>query len=203
MKKGIAFVVLSFLSIVLFAGNLTVDKQVNSLPYETLSASEVEGIMQMSEEEKLARDVYLELYETWDLPVFYNIAQSEQTHMDAVKTLIEKYNLKDPITDEDFENIGVFKNEELQNLFNELLSLGEKSLSDALKVGATIEDVDIFDLEELLKSTDNEDTKFIYNNLMKGSENHMRSFIKNLDKLDKTYTPQFISLERFREILKF
>lgn len=58
--------------------------------------------MQMREEEKLARDVYLELYETWDLPVFYNIAQSEQTHMGAVKTLIEKYNLKDPITDEDF-----------------------------------------------------------------------------------------------------
>ncbi|ACJ76365.1 hypothetical protein H17ap60334_07163 [Thermosipho africanus H17ap60334] len=203
MKKVIAFAVLNFLSIVLFAGNLTVDKQVNSLPYETLSASEVEGIMQMREEEKLARDVYLELYKTWDLPVFYNIAQSEQTHMDAVKTLIEKYNLKDPITDEDFENIGVFKNEELQNLFNELLSLGEKSLSDALKVGATIEDLDIFDLEELLKSTDNEDIKFIYNNLMKGSENHMRSFIKNLDKLGKTYTPQFISLERFREILKF
>jgi hypothetical protein len=110
MKKVIAFAVLNFLSIVLFAGNLTVDKQVNSLPYETLSASEVEGIMQMREEEKLARDVYLELYKTWDLPVFYNIAQSEQTHMDAVKTLIEKYNLKDPITDEDFENIGVFKN---------------------------------------------------------------------------------------------
>lgn len=192
---------LGLISIVLFAGNVSVYEQVNSLPYETLSESEVESILQMREEEKLARDVYLVLYEIWDLPIFNNIAQSEQTHMDAVKALIEKYELEDAITDESDDSIGIFKNEGLQELFYELVSLGKQSLIYALKVGATIEDLDIYDLEEFFKITDNEDIQFVYNNLMKGSENHMRAFIKNLDKFGGTYVPQFITEERFEGII--
>lgn len=201
MKKGLAFIMLGLISIVLFAGNVSVYEQVNSLPYETLSESEVESILQMREEEKLARDVYLVLYEIWDLPIFNNIAQSEQTHMDAVKALIEKYELEDAITDESDDSIGIFKNEGLQELFYELVSLGKQSLIYALKVGATIEDLDIYDLEEFFKITDNEDIQFVYNNLMKGSENHMRAFIKNLDKFGGTYVPQFITEERFEGII--
>ena len=43
----------------------------------------------MREEEKLARDVYLTLYDIWGTPAFNNIASSEQTHMDAVLMLID------------------------------------------------------------------------------------------------------------------
>ena len=42
----------------------------------------------MREEEKLARDVYSELATAWDLGVFWNIAESEQQHMDAVLDLL-------------------------------------------------------------------------------------------------------------------
>ncbi|MDP2030099.1 MAG: DUF2202 domain-containing protein [Thiobacillus sp.] len=45
----------------------------------------------MREEEKLARDVYLTLYETWGLAVFSNIASSEQSHMDALLKLLRTY----------------------------------------------------------------------------------------------------------------
>lgn len=73
----------------------------------TLNASEVDSVLFMVEEEKLARDVYLTLYDKWGLITFSNIARSEQRHVDAVKYIIEKYGLEDPTIDE----IGVFKNE--------------------------------------------------------------------------------------------
>lgn len=49
----------------------------------------------MREEEKLARDVYLTFGEKWGLTLFTNIAKSEQTHTDAVKTLLDRYEIKD------------------------------------------------------------------------------------------------------------
>ncbi len=71
-------------------------ESVLSLSYQALNSSEVQGILYMREEEKLARDVYLKLYEMWKLPIFKNIAESEQIRMDLVKALIIKYNLTDP-----------------------------------------------------------------------------------------------------------
>ena len=38
------------------------------------AAAEVEALQYMREEEKLARDVYLALYEEWQLPIFQTIA---------------------------------------------------------------------------------------------------------------------------------
>ena len=41
---------------------------------ELLSDAEAQGILYMREEEKVARDVYTALYETWGLTVFQAIA---------------------------------------------------------------------------------------------------------------------------------
>ena len=54
-----------------------------------ISDEEATGLIFMREEEKLARDVYLTLYDVWETAVFDNIASSEQTHMDAVLMLID------------------------------------------------------------------------------------------------------------------
>ncbi|MBO8161852.1 MAG: DUF2202 domain-containing protein [Thermosipho sp. (in: Bacteria)] len=198
LKRVSVFVitVLIFSASLLVMGG-TVSDTVNALPYETLSASETESILQMREEEKLARDVYLTLYEIWGIRTFYNIAQSEQQHMDAVKALLDKYEIEDPVIDE----IGVFQNEDLQDLYFELIKLGKNSITDALIVGATIEDLDIYDLDEFLKITDNQDIEFVYNNLRDGSENHMRAFVSQLSRYGKTYSPVYISVEEFNEII--
>ena len=71
----------------------------------------------MREEEKLAHDVYVTLYAQWDLPIFQNISRSEQTHTDAVKTLIDRYGLTDPAS----SKVGVFTNPDLQALYNDLV----------------------------------------------------------------------------------
>ena len=65
----------------------------------SLTQAEIDALWFMREEEKLARDVYLVLAEKWDLGLFWNIAESEQQHMDAVLKLLKKYGLEDPAGD--------------------------------------------------------------------------------------------------------
>lgn len=168
-----------------------------NLPKEDLSEEEIAGLTLMREEEKLARDVYLALYEEWNAPIFNNIAQSEQQHTDMVKVLLDKYEIGDLFIDE----AGVFSNQDLAGLYSELVTLGSQSLIDALTVGMTIEDLDIYDLENALESVDNTDIQTVYENLMKGSRNHLRSFYSQLTALSGTYEPQYISVEEFEAIL--
>ncbi|NJE75703.1 DUF2202 domain-containing protein [Thermococcus sp. ES12] len=172
---------------------------VSAMPYQELSQDEIDVILYMREEEKLARDVYLVLYNETGLPVFQNIARSEQTHMDMVLSLIEKYNLSDPV---DGMTVGEFNSTEMQELYEELVSKGSESELEALKVGALIEEIDIKDLKEWLKRTDNEDVKAVFESLMAGSENHLRAFTRLMEnRYDVTYSPQVLSLEEYINIV--
>ncbi|MEO2069575.1 MAG: DUF2202 domain-containing protein, partial [Desulfurobacteriaceae bacterium] len=173
---------------------------VENLPKQSLSEEEIRDLLYMREEEKLARDVYLTLSKIYPIPVFRNIAKSEQQHMNMVGVLIRKYNLEDPVK-ETGNRIGVFKDQKLQKLYNQLVEKGKRSLIDALQVGATIEDVDIKDLEDAIERTDNKDIKVVYQNLMKGSRNHIRAFVRILRRFGGDYKPQFISEKEFKKIL--
>ncbi|WP_077287325.1 MULTISPECIES: DUF2202 domain-containing protein [unclassified Thermosipho (in: thermotogales)] len=177
---------------------VSIKDQLISMPKQALSSDEISGLLIMREEEKLARDVYFKLYELWKVQIFLNISKSEQTHMDTVKILLDKYNIDDPVK-EDVK--GKFVNQELQKLYNELIEIGSKSYKDALVVGMIIEDLDIADLQSCIQKTDNEDIKAVYKNLMKGSRNHMRSFYRNLKNIGGDYTPQHITKEEFEAII--
>jgi len=171
---------------------------VSSLPKEPLSIYERESLAFMREEEKLARDVYLNLYQKWGATIFQNIASSEQTHMDAVLVLLKKYSLPDPVGS---NGSGVFVNSDLQEAYQELVNFGNQSLLNAYIVGATIEDLDIYDISDALELVDNADIKLVYNRLMDGSENHLVSFYKSILNAGGTYTPQFITQEQFDAIV--
>ncbi|MGY4707710.1 DUF2202 domain-containing protein [Candidatus Bipolaricaulota sp. J31] len=168
-----------------------------AIPPQPISGDEVMGILYMREEEKLALDVYTYLYEKWGLPIFANIAASEKTHVAAMGLLIERYNLEDPMSDEP----GVFTNQELQELYDELVARGSESLVEALKVGALIEEVDIVDIQGYLEKVNNEDIKLVYENLLKGSRNHLRAFVATLESYGVTYEPQVLSPEAYQEIV--
>ena len=155
----------------------------------TLSADEIAGLQFMREEEKLARDVYLTLYQKWGVTTFNNIASSEATHMASIKTLLDRYGIADPAAG---QPIGVFTNPELQALYNQLIAQGSQSLAAALQVGVTIEQVDIRDLQTRLASTTHSDIKSVYNNLLRGSTNHLRAFTNQLQTQTGTVTqPQY------------
>ncbi|MEA3508503.1 MAG: DUF2202 domain-containing protein [Synergistota bacterium] len=176
----------------------TVDSIAASAPLEELSREEIDGLLQMREEEKLARDVYTALYAKWKLPIFRNIAESEQQHTDMVKTLLGKYELQDPMKN---DTPGVFEKQELQSLYDNLVARGSGSLSDALLAGAAVEDLDIYDLEELMQSADNADIRIVYQNLMKGSRNHLRSFAAQIAREGKTYRASYLTQEAVDDIV--
>lgn len=154
-------------------------------PIGVLTPEEEEWILYMAEEEKLARDVYLNYYDKWGSQVFSNIAGSEQTHMDSMALLIDRYGLENPVNDER----GVFTNQDLQAVYNDLVSSGAVSEIDALKNSAYIEELDIVDLDDAIASTDKQDLILVYNNLRSGSENHLRAFIRNLGVLQPGFEP--------------
>ncbi len=168
------------------------------LPTESLSEAEQIDLVYMREEEKLARDVYQTLYEKWSVQIFANIAQSEQTHTETIRDLLEKYDITDPVTD---DSVGVFQNKDLQSLYNNLTSQGAVSEVEAFRVGALIEELDIKDLQEAMVRTDNADIKFAYENLVRASRNHLRSFTKQLTTRGEIYTPKYISEEDYLVII--
>lgn len=178
---------------------LSMRPQIESMDTQSLSAQEREGLVFMREEEKLARDVYIALYDVWGLNIFSNISQSEQTHTESVRALLVKYNIEDPVVD---DAVGVFTNKDLAQLYVALVEQGKGSVEEALKVGALIEDLDIKDLQEWISDTDNDDIKLVYENLMRGSRNHLRSFVSQIKSRGETYVPEYITIEEFETILE-
>ena len=157
----------------------------------TISPEEAADLQFMREEEKLAHDVYVTLYEKWGLRVFANISRSEQQHTEAVAYLLDRYDISDPAAGND---LGTFTDAKLQALYDQLVAQGSESVTDALKVGAAIEEIDILDLQERLAATDNAAIERVYNSLLAGSENHLRAFVSNLkSRTGETYAPQYLS----------
>jgi hypothetical protein len=163
-----------------------------------LTQAEIDGLFYMREEEKLAHDVYANLYQTWGLPIFKNISNSEQSHFDALGVLIQRYGLADPAKSQP----GVFTNPDLQAMYNDLVSQGKASITEALKVGATIEEIDILDLQTRLAQTQRSDIQQVYQNLENGSRNHLNAFATTLKtQTGEEYSPQYLSLDVYNEIL--
>lgn len=163
-----------------------------------LNAAEAESLLFMVEEEKLARDVYLALYQKWELPVFQNISNSEQAHMNAISRLITRYGLTNPVQSAP----GKFTDPALQSLYTQLVARGSGSIGEALKVGGLIEEIDILDLQTRLGETSRTDIQQVYNNLMNGSYNHLRAFSATLKtQTGETYQPQKLSLADYQAIV--
>lgn len=155
-----------------------------------LTEEEISALQFMREEEKLAHDVYVTLYEQWDLRLFNNIARSEQQHTDSVAYLLERYDVDDPAADTEF---GEFVDPALQELYDDLIAQGSKSVEEALKVGAAIEEIDIMDLEERLDDVTNAEVRRVFENLTFGSENHLRAFANNIEtQTGEAYAPQYM-----------
>ena len=205
MKRVLVFFSLWVINVILtscqkdeVSTNPQISEQINMYPKEAISLDEKNSLLVMREEEKLAFDVYIALSKKWGLNVFNNISSSELTHTTAILTLLNKYNIADPVGN---KTNGVFENATLQILYNKLVAQGLLSFTEAVKVGATIEDLDIFDLQEWQKKVDNQDINFVYDNLTKGSRNQLRSFYSQVLNQNSTYRAQYITQTEFDAII--
>jgi hypothetical protein len=180
-----------------FSGNVIDSESSQSVDY-----NEELHLVYMRGEEKLARDVYTTFSMLYPRArVFGNIDDAEQTHMDAVRDKLAQYDITDPNT---IDNIGVFTGKEFGKSFREayllLVKRGERSKLDALYVGAYVEELDIRDIDlcpdEIISQnngvysaddcgrayTDNPDIKRLLNALLKGSESHLRAYVRNIER---------------------
>jgi hypothetical protein len=169
-----------------------------SVSISQLSPQEAESLSFMREEEKLARDVYITLYEQWNNEVFSNISSSEQRHMEIMRSRLEDYGLTDPVTD---DSVGVFNNPELQELYWELVARGQNSELDALYVGGFIEEFDIIDLQNAIGASEHADVTRSYQKLMRGSGNHLRAFVRQIENRGIPYEAQKMSQDEVDSIL--
>lgn len=151
-----------------------------------LTADEIAGLEWIREEEQLAHDVYVALGDLWGLRIFENIASSETAHIDAVSDLLDRYGIDDPAQGNE---PGTFTNPEIQALHDRLVADGSASLEAALKVGAVIEELDISDLQARAAATDVPAITTVYNNLERGSRNHLRAFASQLESRGVAYEP--------------
>lgn len=185
MNKLLIFFILCF-TVQTFALKINIESKISMGSCESLrhddaklSNEERNGLIHMRIEEKLARDVYITLGEIWSVRIFQNIQKSEQRHMNAMKRLIDYYNISDPAENDE---VGVFSIVEFQKLYDELVEKGKTSYQDAMLVGRAIEELDISDLEIQLGLTDNSDIKNVYENLKEASKRHLNAFNRHIVK---------------------
>ena len=177
----------------------------------------------MCEEEKLARDVYITLGTRYpDSRIFGQIDDSEERHKCAVADMLEKYGIPNPSTN---DNVGVFTGEDygwyFTEKYNALISRGSASELEALYVGAFIEELDMLDINQCPKViiethdviddpsdcgkvyTEKEDIQRLYGSLLEGSENHLRGYVRNIEKQigAGNYEAQVLTQEQVDDIL--
>lgn len=127
----------------------------------------------MVQEEKMARDLYLEFAEQYGARQFTNIARSEQKHMEAVRVLLARYGIADPTQG---DAVGEFDDRRIQAMYDDWYAKGMESLTKAAKVGITVEKVDIKDINDMLADKPAADISMVLKNLKAGSYNHLGAF---------------------------
>lgn len=164
--------------------------------YTGLSQVEIDSLLFMREEEKVARDSYLVLGELWGMVIFANISEAEQRHLDAMKALIDCYRLDDPVID----GVGLFTDPNLQQLFDDLVDKGQQSAMEGLYVGALIEETDIVDIQSSIDNSSHDRIISTYESLLCGSRNHLRAFVRQIENNGGSYAPTVMDPAAFWEI---
>ena len=174
-------------------------QQLDGLPATDLDEHERDDMLLMREEEKIARDVYLQLFTRWGIRPFENISGSEQVHMDMLQMLLQRHGVPDPVLG---LPVGHFGTEKMQALHDTLLDQGLQSLPDAVAVGLLIEELDIADLRLARARTGHADSLQVYAELERGSRNHLRAFYRWQQRLGLHYKPAHLGTTDFEEIAR-
>jgi hypothetical protein len=159
---------------------------------DQLTEDQKYSLAYMWHEEKLAKEIYLELNKLHPAQQLENIAtNSEVKHIATVQEVVAHYDIN--ITNlADYEvsysqaeldsmPVGVFAVPKIQDLYNTLYDIGSASKQAALEVGCMVEVVDITDLDEFLVTAgDNQYIIDAFTFLRDGSYTHYWAFDSGL-----------------------
>jgi hypothetical protein len=142
-----------------------------------LTEQEKDDLLFMWEEEKMARDIYSLMNQKYQAKVFQNIGASEKKHMDSVKNLLTQVGLSTPANE---NQIGLFTNPIIIDMYTDLLYRGNQSYQEALQVGMDIEVTDIADLNLRIQNARDPGIIKVYEALREASINHKAAFERQL-----------------------
>lgn len=171
----------------MMAPGLTVEGEASTADAASLAA--------MAEEERMARDLYLEFAETWDERPFDMLAHAEDRHLGAVERMLEAYGLEIPGADAER---GEFADAAVQRLYDDLLAQGSESVTAALEVVALVEETDIADLRA--QDVDSDAIADLYAHLEHGSERHLTAAVRELDDAGVDYEASVLDADEIAEI---
>ena len=174
----------------------------------TLTQEAKNTLSYMGNEERLAHDVYLNLYNYHlangdEIKQLNNIgSSSEKTHIEIVQALVKKYiTSPDEFTNIDSTELnysqtpvedmqmGTYDISSIQNLYDALYAKGIQSPQDALEVGCMVEVTDINDLTQkiaIAEDSNASDLVQAFEFLRDGSYSHYWAFDKGLKNMGIT-----------------
>lgn len=138
----------------------------------TLTDAQKQELRAQAEHEKLARDTYVAYFESTGDYRFERIAASEDQHLEAIRMLLDRYDLTDPTAGLDE---GEFTSDAVEGTYREYLAEGG-DLESALEVAQGIEKDDIADLEKATDGLDAPDVEQVYEHQIRASEHHLAAF---------------------------
>jgi hypothetical protein len=140
----------------------------------TLTPGQMATLQSMSEEEKLARDLYQAFADRYPAAVFDRIGAAEDQHLAAVRALLTRYGLSDPTAG---KAAGQFATASVQATYDRLLAQGQASQTAALSVGQQVEQVDIDALQQAAGGLQAPDVVRVYQHLLAASQHHLAMFV--------------------------
>lgn len=163
-----------------------------------LSDAQKNNLAELYNEEKLAHDIYQQFYLQHNFTPFSHITASEEYHMSRVAEVMVSYKLTVPQLAP-----GVFDIAKFQTAYDKWLPKGLADGQEACMIAAYIEEMDILDLLNAINNiAEADDIEAMYQELMSGSENHLRAYNRFLEKqFGVDYQPQLMDQAMFDAII--
>ena len=159
---------------------------------------ELQALAYIHEEERLARDVYFEMFKLWGLSIFKSISEEEQEHINVTAHFLRIFNINNLYST---ESPGQYANNDLTLLYQTLTRKGAVSAKEALSACALQKEINMIDLNKATSVTLSIPAKDTYQELHKESTNHLRSFSHALELLWVRYHGAFLSQQVINSII--
>jgi hypothetical protein len=173
--------------------------ELRRLPVRDPSPEEEAGVLYIWESVKASRDLNSNFSTLWQSTVFEEATAADQVNMDAAALLLARYNLPLPPS---AGNPGTFESEPLLDLYARFTVEGGESMQAALQASATLQELNILDLQSQMAATDKDEMLAVYGHLLEASARQLWSLVRAIERFGGSpYEPSYLTALGFEEVL--
>jgi hypothetical protein len=143
------------------------------VPAGELTGSQAATLASLAEQQKLAQDLSAAFAEQYGAQIFERVAAAESRQLEAVRTVLERYQLADPTGG---LAAGEFASPAGQARYDQLLADGSAGLAAALAAGQTLAQEQLTELETALDGTGPPELTMVYEHLLGATQRQLAAF---------------------------